>query len=70
MRRSSAVSPLDTVPNMLSICPRAIITAIPEVKPVITGAGIREMNFPSLKIPSSKRMTPAIKLTVKRPSMP
>ena len=56
--------------NMLSICPSAIITAIPDVNPVITGAGIREMNFPSLKMPSSKRMRPAIKLTAKRPSMP
>ena len=43
---------------------------MPEVNPVITGAGIKETSLPSLKIPATNKIIPAIKVAIKTPCMP
>ena len=44
--------------------------AIPEVKPVITGEGMKEVRFPSLNKPAINKMAPAIKVATKTPAKP
>ena len=44
-----------SIPKKFLICPLAMMMAIPEVKPVITGEGISEIKFPKRKIPASNR---------------
>ncbi len=51
-------------------CPTQMITAIPAVKPTMTGSGMNLMTAPSWAMPSSSRMAPAIKVAICRPSMP
>ena len=60
-RRSRSELPSDTVPKKLSICPSAMMMAIPEVKPMTTGMGINEISRPSFKTPASSSRTPAAK---------
>ena len=55
-----ALEPSECVPKKLSICPSAIITAIPEVNPVMTGAGIYETSLPIFKRAARMRMIPEI----------
>ena len=43
---------------------------MPEVKPVITGAGISPTNFPNLKMPATHKISPAIKVAIKTPCIP
>ena len=42
---SKALEPTEVVPKKLSICPNAIIIAIPLVNPVITLVGIKKQFF-------------------------
>lgn len=47
-----------------------MINAIPDVKPVITGAGINAMNLPNLSSPIISRNTPEIKPAIQTPCRP
>ena len=62
--------PFETVPKKLSICPPAIITAIPLVKPVTTLAGIKETIFPTLKADARSSKIPDRKDAKKTPCNP
>lgn len=59
-----------SIPKKFLICPLAMMMAIPEVKPVITGEGISEIKFPKRKIPASNRKIPAIKVAINIPFIP
>ena len=62
--------PSETVPKKLSICPMAMIMAMPEVKPMITGMGMKPISRPRRKMPASRRRTPAAKQAKKTPCRP
>ena len=57
-------------PSKLSIWPMAIISAIPEVKPVMTAEGINAMKRPNLKRPISSRKKPDSRPAIQTPSNP
>ncbi len=65
----TAVEPSLRTPKKLSTCPSAMMTAMPEVKPVMTGAGMKETSRPSRKRPASSKMTPASNVAAKTPCM-
>ena len=67
---SKALEPTDVVPKKLSICPNAIIIAIPLVKPVITLVGINETIFPNLNNDAIINIHPDKKLAMKTPCKP
>ncbi|MNI66813.1 hypothetical protein D3C73_1224040 [compost metagenome] len=48
-------------PKKLAICPLKIITAIPEVNPMVTGLGINLINAPSFSSPITTKIIPARK---------
>ena len=62
--------PLEVTPKKLSICPVAIIIAIPLVKPVITLLGIKDTTFPNLNSDAISNITPEIKLAINTPCKP
>ncbi|MPM42193.1 hypothetical protein SDC9_88856 [bioreactor metagenome] len=47
-----------------------MIIAIPDVKPVMTGMGINETKFPSLRTPAISKMTPDMKQAINTPCRP
>ena len=47
-----------------------MVTAIPAVKPMITGAGMKRMTEPIFAAPMSTRMTPAMSVAVSNPDIP
>ena len=47
-----------------------MITAIPDVKPVMTGFGMKRITPPSLAKPIARSMSPAISVATWRPAMP
>ncbi len=47
-----------------------MMTAIPAVKPVITGVGMKRMMPPNLTSPIASRIRPAIRVATCSPSMP
>ena len=57
-------------PKKLAICPVNIITAIPEVKPIVTGRGMNLINEPNLKIPIRHKIIPASKPASSKSSYP
>ena len=65
-----AVVPSLVVLKKLSICPNAMMTAIPVVNPVITGTGIKEVSFPRRRIPASNNIIPASSVAINTPSNP
>ncbi len=67
---STAFSPSETVPKKLSICPSAMIMAIPEVKPVITGAGMYDTSLPILNIAAMTSIAPDRKPAMSTPCIP
>ena len=62
--------PLEVTPKKLSICPVAMIIAIPLVKPVITLLGIKDTTLPNLNNEAINNMTPEIKLATNTPCKP
>ena len=58
------------MPKKLSICPMAMMTAMPEVKPMMTGMGMNVMSRPSLKTPASRSRMPAAKQAKNTPCSP
>src|SRR6185312_2408626 len=52
-----------SVPTAAGTCWRKMITAIPSVKPSMTGQGMYETTLPSFRIPPSTTITPAMRLT-------
>ena len=67
---SNMVEPFDTVPKKLSICPAAIITAIPLVNPLITLPGINDTILPSFKKEAINNKSPDSKEAAKTPCRP
>ena len=67
---ASAFEPSEYVPKKLSICPSAIIIAMPDVKPVITGEGIYETSLSARKTANTKSITPEIRPAVRTPLIP
>ena len=51
-------------------CSVAITTAMPAVKPVVTGYGTNSMKRPIRMTPIANRMTPAIRVAISRPPAP
>ena len=47
-----------------------MMIAIPEVKPVITGAGINEVNVPNRRIPARSNKIPAKNVASNTPCIP
>ena len=68
--KSSGIGPVMVSPNRSFICVEKIVRAMPAVKPMIMGYGMNLITTPSLKMPSSSRMMPAITVATARPSMP
>ncbi len=64
------VAPWLVVPKKLSICPKAMWRAIPEVNPVITADGITATIFPPFKKEAITKIMAARKLVTKTPSTP
>jgi len=62
--------PFEVTPKKLSICPVAIIIAIPLVNPVITLAGINDTILPNLNNEAINNITPEIKLATNTPCKP
>ncbi len=58
------------IPRKLSIWPMKMIKAMPEVKPVITGAGTKAMKRPSRSRPMTSSRTPAIAPASQMPVSP
>ncbi len=58
------------MPSALSICPIAITSESPLVKPVITGAGMKLMIRPSRKIPSASTIAAASSEASQSPRRP
>ena len=50
--------------------PIKMMTAMPDVKPTITGLGMNLMTLPSRASPMTSRMTPAMSVAACRPAMP
>ncbi len=63
-------SPTLVVPKKLSTCPRKMITAMPLVNPVMTGAGMKETTTPNRSSPATSRMAPLMKPAMKTPCIP
>ena len=57
------VRPSDVVPKKLSIWPSAMMIAMPDVKPMMTGIGMKLMSRPSRSAPAMSSNTPAAKHT-------
>ncbi len=55
-------------PKKSPIWEEKIVSAIPAVKPVVTGYGIYLIMEPSLKNPASASIPPAIKVVITSPS--
>ncbi len=51
-------------------CPTKIMTAMPAVKPAITGFGMYLMTTPSFAKPKAMRIIPAMSVAICRPAMP
>ena len=68
--RSSALFPVRVTPNKLPTCPSAMMMAIPEVKPEITGEGKKYTRFPKWKSPASISIMPANKDAANKVSNP
>ncbi len=47
-----------------------MMTAMPEVKPTITGFGMKRMTLPSCRKPIASSITPAISVAACSPAMP
>ncbi len=48
----------------------AMITAMPMVKPLITGSGTYRISFPKRRNPATSRISPAMKVARTKPSYP
>ena len=57
-------------PKKSLICPMAIVTAIPAVKPVVMVYGINLIRFPNFKNPIIIRIIPAIIVAITSPCIP
>ena len=64
------VSPSDVVPKKLSIWPSAMMIAMPDVKPMITGIGMKPMSRPSRSTPAASSKMPAAKHAKNTPCSP
>ncbi len=65
-----SVGPAACSPKKSFHCPTQMITAMPVVKPTITGSGMNLMTPPSRPRPIASRMAPAISVATCRPAMP
>lgn len=64
------VRPSDVVPKKLSIWPSAMMIAMPDVKPIMTGIGMKLMSRPSRSTPAMSSNTPAAKHAKNTPCSP
>ena len=57
-------------PRKSLICPIRIVTAIPNVNPVVIVYGMKRIRLPNLRNPITTRIIPAIIVATTSPSMP
>ena len=61
---------LNVRPKKSLICPIKIVTAIPEVKPVVIVNGINLIRLPNLQTPITISITPAMRVAITSPENP